>query len=297
MLLRSSIFLAATASSAYALRDASPFLLLSTEYLDQTSLRSEQLSTSTHIEGGLEPTLSLCGSSVYVFVEQPGVHGADLQSDTMPKLSRRVAKDQYRSVVQIPEVVGQVDAERVAAAVSRQCGAQRLSLEEFTSSTSKPTPAVIGPLVQTAPRGAHRLRAESLKQLDSDLDAHLHSILSNHTAHTIIFIGVPASGESSNLDYESENTPPGHNSMHTDLKRDVDHGFKRAEQSNSTNPQEKLALFEKYQFLSPGIFMGLVTVLLLLSILYVGVSAIAGLEVSYMSFSKEMGPNAQKKQQ
>lgn len=185
-----------------------------------------------------------------------------------------------------------------------------------TSSTSKPTPAVIGPLVQTAPRGAHRLRAESLKQLDSDLDAHLHSILSNHTAHTIIFIGVPASGESSNLDYESENTPPGHNSMHTDLKRDVDHGFKRAEQSNSTNPQEKLALFEKYQFLSPGeflkccrygcsntniqtsgIFMGLVTVLLLLSILYVGVSAIAGLEVSYMSFSKEMGPNAQKKQQ
>lgn len=31
MLLRSSIFLAATASSAYALRDASPFLLLSTE--------------------------------------------------------------------------------------------------------------------------------------------------------------------------------------------------------------------------------------------------------------------------
>lgn len=124
-----------------------------------------------------------------------------------------------------------------------------------TSSTSKPTPAVIGPLVQTAPRGAHRLRAESLKQLDSDLDAHLHSILSNHTAHTIIFIGVPASGESSNVDYESENTPPGHSSMHTDLKRDVDHGFKRAEQSNSTNPQEKLALFEKYQFLSPGEFL------------------------------------------
>lgn len=123
-----------------------------------------------------------------------------------------------------------------------------------TSSTSKPTPVVIGPLVQTAPRGDHQLRAESLKQLDADIDAHLHSILSNHTAHTIIFVGVPASGESSNLDYESENTPPGHSSMHTDLKRDVDHGFKRAEQSNSTNPQEKLALFEKYQFLSPGEF-------------------------------------------
>lgn len=136
-----------------------------------------------------------------------------------------------------------------------------------TSSTSKPTPAVIGPLVQTAPRGDHQLRAESLKQLDADLDAHLHSILSNHTAHTIIFIGVPASGESSNLDYENENTPPGHSSMHTDLKRDVDHGFKRAEQSNSTNPQEKLALFEKYQFLSPGEFPKMLQIWLFVPVL------------------------------
>lgn len=43
--------------------------------------------------------------------------------------------------------------------------------------------------------------------------------------------------------------------------------------------------------------MGLFVGILLLSILYVGISAIAGLEVSYMAFSKEMGPQAQKKQQ
>lgn len=48
----------------------------------------------------------------------------------MPKLARRIAKDEYKSIVQIPEVVGEVDAERVAVAVSRQCGAQRLSVEE-----------------------------------------------------------------------------------------------------------------------------------------------------------------------
>lgn len=39
--------------------------------------------------------------------------------------------------------------------------------------------------------------------------------------------------------------------------------------------------------------MGLTVSLLLFGILYVGVSAIAGLEVSYMAFSKEMGPQAQ----
>ena len=43
--------------------------------------------------------------------------------------------------------------------------------------------------------------------------------------------------------------------------------------------------------------MGLFVTILLLSILYVGVSAISGLEVSYMAFSKEMGPQAQKNKQ
>lgn len=41
--------------------------------------------------------------------------------------------------------------------------------------------------------------------------------------------------------------------------------------------------------------MGLIVSLLLFVILYVGVSAIAGLDVSYMAFSKEMGPQAQNK--
>lgn len=43
--------------------------------------------------------------------------------------------------------------------------------------------------------------------------------------------------------------------------------------------------------------MGLTVTVLLLLILYIAVSAISGLEVSYMAFSKEMGPAAQKKQQ
>jgi hypothetical protein len=41
--------------------------------------------------------------------------------------------------------------------------------------------------------------------------------------------------------------------------------------------------------------MGLLIALPLFSILYVALSAIAGLKVSYHAFSKEMGPSAQKK--
>jgi len=43
--------------------------------------------------------------------------------------------------------------------------------------------------------------------------------------------------------------------------------------------------------------MGLSVSLLLILILYVGITAIAGLEVSYMAFAKEMGPQAQKGKQ
>lgn len=43
--------------------------------------------------------------------------------------------------------------------------------------------------------------------------------------------------------------------------------------------------------------MGLIVGLLLFSILYVGISAVSSLQVSYAAFDKEMGPAAQKKQQ
>ena len=43
--------------------------------------------------------------------------------------------------------------------------------------------------------------------------------------------------------------------------------------------------------------MGLTVSILLIVILYVALSAISGLQVSYMAFSKEMNPASQKKQQ
>lgn len=78
--------------------------------------------------------------------------------------------------------------------------------------------------------------------------------------------------------------------MHMDLKRDLSARAKDATDNN-------LGLFEKYQFLTPGIFMALVVSIPLLLILYVGIYALGSLEVSYFAFSKEMGPSAQKSKQ
>ncbi len=80
-----------------------------------------------------------------------------------------------------------------------------------------------------------------------------------------------------------------------DLKRRSNDGEQAY--ARSGNETVSPSLFEKYVFFTPGIFMGLITLLILLSILGVGLNAIASLEVSYGAFDKEMGPAAQKKQQ
>jgi hypothetical protein len=98
--------------------------------------------------------------------------------------------------------------------------------------------------------------------------------------------------------------------MHLDLKRDV--GF-RPRQSSSNQTVVDGPLFEKYQFLSPGeltvpsssfqkadyvgLFMGFLVGIILLLILYVAVSGVAGMQVTYAAFDKESGASAQKKSQ
>jgi len=73
-----------------------------------------------------------------------------------------------------------------------------------------------------------------------------------------------------------------------ELKRDLSSHTQRA---NSTEG----GLFERYQYFTPGLFMGFAAIIPLFLILLVGVRALTSLEVSYYAFSKEMGPNAQKK--
>ena len=97
-----------------------------------------------------------------------------------------------------------------------------------------------------------------------------------------------------------------------ELKRDLAN-HKRASGENVTLPEGPL--FERYQFLSPGrsesapsapkqntdpragLFMGILTAVLLLSILYVAISGVASLQITYAAFDKETGPGKQSKAQ
>ena len=121
----------------------------------------------------------------------------------------------------------------------------------------------------------------------------MDSLILKETDLTVSYITTPIDERVAKAQLHEENPPyEMENAFGTypqlELKRDLSSHAKRA---NSTEG----GLFEKYQYFTPGIFMGFAAIIPLFLILLVGVRALTSLEVSYFAFSKEMGPNAQKK--
>ena len=127
-------------------------------------------------------------------------------------------------------------------------------------------------------------------------DAFLASVLDflPSKKYTVIYTTSPTTTPLSTLAAEPESyemDPMFQAPVHMELKRDLSH-HKRASNQNITLPEG--SLFERYQYLSPGLFMGLLVTFILVSILYVAITGVASLQVSYAAFDKEMGPSAQK---
>lgn len=284
------------------------------------------------LQEGINHQINGCPYGTYVFVSQPGVSTNDLTlSKSTPHLRRRLSAkdDNVKSVFTAKNVVGEVDAMALVATVNRECNTKSTLLLDGESTSSsllithrRHTDRETEGEIPTQAYDAIHLRFPNLPTDNDDresallqADSYLNSLLATLDSYTVIYAPLdnmaPAQVQHPEQ-YEMDEPYP--SNMHTDLKRDLNAHIVRA--SNASNPQADLPLFEKYQFLSPGtscclnhrlivhranstagIFMGGVVSILLFSILYVGISAIANLEVSYMAFSKEMGPAAQKKQQ
>ncbi|KAH0362035.1 BIG1-domain-containing protein, partial [Aureobasidium melanogenum] len=295
MLLRYLSAAALALQSANAFKDASPFVLYSTGQLDAKDANVNVISAQS-LQESIQHHLKGCPSDTYVVVSQPGISTSDLTvSKSTPHLRRRLSgkDDNVKSIFAAKNVVGDVDGMAVVASINRECHTKSTLLLDGEDgeipTESYDTIHVRFPTLPTAEDD----RESALLQADS----YLNSLLATLDSYTVLYATMdnlyPAFKPQHPEQYEMDEPYP--SNMHTDLKRDLNAHVVRA--SNASNPQADLPLFEKYQFLSPGIFMGGVVSILLFSILYVGISAIANLEVSYMAFSKEMGPAAQKKQQ
>ncbi|OCL15314.1 BIG1-domain-containing protein [Glonium stellatum] len=276
-------------SSVSAFRNTSPFFLFSTDNLAESFGNTHpQLVTSNSINAQVLESLKDCPSATYFIVHQDQVSSGDYSDGrSTPYLSRwlgGVDKSIASSII-VPEVLGSVDEVAIRDYLKRRCGAESVSVAGTSTF----------PISVHFPALTSEDRASTLAEHE---DSFLESVVSSNLGdekYTVIYVTTPQDEEQSTPSYQAQQTYEMDDvddlfptAMHTELKRDIE--------SHAKDTESEGGLFEKYQFLSPGIFMGLTASLPLLLILYVGIRAVSSLEVSYFAFSKEMGPAGQKKQ-
>jgi len=310
--------LLAACSGVQALQNASPFVMFSSDSSRPNPIASQQIASEQHLSSQLVQDFARCDDHLYILLAQSGLRSEDVRdASSMPKLSKRIATVQAAQgqVAEIPNVLGGLDARSVAIEGATACSDNYLGLYSREDEAAWEKRDDVGSTVSlpwlpydlTATKTASE-REKMLKETDEYISTRLSKLDKAGKSYTLIYTSRPAGSgspttEHVDLPYEMDDPYP--SALHTDLKRDLDHHRKQAhsvrekggdeKHNNTDNTQTDFGLFEKYQFLTPALFMGLSVTILLLLILYVGLTAIAGLEVSYAAFSKDMGPQAQNK--
>jgi hypothetical protein len=255
------------------------------------------------VAADVSQALSKCPSDTYIIISQPGVVAADFSNGlSTPNLKHYLNKTDAWVV---PEVAGVLDAASIEKEVEERCKADVLRIDATsmlpqymrngidTDTRTAGTipndgvyPRVVFVRFPTLPT-THSHRAAKLEEHDS----FLHAVLSQvgGSSYTVLYTTSPPTSPLASTEEDYTMDDPLQSILHTDMKRDFNSHVMKSNTSD-------LALFDKYEFLSPGVFMGIFISLILFMILYVGISAVASVEVSYFAFSKEMGPSGQKKQ-
>ncbi|KUI57305.1 Protein big1 [Cytospora mali] len=266
------------ASTAAAFSNSSPYVLFSTSSnLPNTNSNDQQLLSTSQVLETTHDSLASCPTSRYLLISQSNVHASDLRHPATgkclaPRLCEAATADNVHGGFNAAEVVG-------------RDGISMLELETYISSAcaGKSDVFIEGHVLDALPAEKD---ARSAKVAENDIE--LGRVLSGAgNDYTVIYFS-PGHEESKTYESEYVESP----AIQMELKRSTGDVVERkaAKGGNSSEP-----LFVKYQFFTPGIFMGIVAVLIMLAILYVGLSAVSSLEVSYGAFDKDMGPAAQKK--
>lgn len=257
-------------STALAFSDSSPWVLLSTSQIGQTPSMN-QIQTSSEAIKFTKEFLSQCPTDRYLIVTQPGINAADFWTRdgcAMPHLCEAVEDARVKGKYTVSEVVGDVTGAGLAEHINKSCDKRGKTANIVKRQLESPSSD----------------RKQALDKSDALIASDLE--MASSKSYTIVFYATPREPL-----YDSEFIAP----LHMDMKRGLD-GSSVALKANQTELDAR-PLFEKYQFFTPGIFMGIIVALVLLSILGAGIRGLASLEVSYGAFDKEMGPAAQKKQQ
>ncbi|KAF2644175.1 BIG1-domain-containing protein [Massarina eburnea CBS 473.64] len=271
----------ASIPSALAFRDTSPFFLFSTAELLIPGADNE-IAHVDDATGRIKDVLKSCPTKWYVVMEQTGVVTDDYRnSHSTPRLSHYLGgkEQKVRSTLVVPEVVGRQEgslafhessAQALSEYIREECGAEvRISTD-----------------ISDEPHGAV---GDVLQSFDAILEDRIVDQAYSDDYTVIYTTTLPTESRDSakKPTYEMEN--PFSDAVQMEMKRDLSSHRRAVAKTEG-------ALFERYEYFSPGIFMAFFAIIPMLSIIFVGLKALTSLEVSYFAFSKEMGPTAQRKQ-
>ncbi|KAL4930712.1 Ac45/VOA1 transmembrane domain-containing protein [Aspergillus undulatus] len=289
--MRSSLLslLALGAATTSAFRDTSPFFLASTSEILSAPA---QLKSATHLLNDLSTALSTCPSDYYVIASQPGVHNIDfVTGKSAPRLGAKMTGEDetIRSTMAVNEVAGVLEAKQIQKFLETECGAETTIIDasagSYSTDFSKEPRVVVIDFPSIAPD------TERDQQL-SDHDGLLSDIVSRLPSkkYTILYTTTPREWEKSDSPTYKSPSDPYQDPIRVDLKRDYSAPSRRDQTTNNS-------LFDEYQYFTPGLFMGLIAAFFFILILYIGLSALMSLQVSYAAFEKDTSSTVQKKQQ
>ncbi|KAH7134881.1 BIG/ATPase V1 complex, subunit S1 [Dendryphion nanum] len=285
----------ATLPSTLAFRNTSPFLLLSTADLS-ISGKNLQISQSSAITNQLADVLSACPTERYIVVQQEGVSSADYEAGLGSRFDASLHDKGIKSSIEVAQVVGTISIDDISSQIQKACGAKverlqqpRLGQPVQFEPLDLQGPLVVELLLQPPGKGDRSTAMHAQNSWVSDA-------IDQRTSgdFTVIYTTTPRT-DAEALPHPYEMETPFKDAVHMELKRDVSAHSRDRKAANGTDSEAAGGLFETYQFLNPGLFMGLSAAVPLILILIGGLKALSGLEVSYFAFSKEMGPAAQRK--
>ncbi|KAK7708578.1 hypothetical protein SLS64_006680 [Diaporthe eres] len=271
------------ASTAAAFSDSSPLVLFSTSKLSIPAGETSQLQSTSRALHTTHDILASCPTSRYVLISQPNVHASDLRNPESgvchsANLCSAVDEKAVQGRYDVAEVIGDdINLDGLSNYIKAACAEQGkkdgLTVEEHR--------------LEALPARKGEARAIKLAENDVEIGDILSGTQVGDDDYTVIYFSSPHSSAV----YESEYVESA--AIQMELKRQTGDIVEPRAAGNASD--RSAPLFVKYQFFTPGIFMGIVALIIMLSLLYVGLSAVASLEVSYGAFDKENGPAAQKK--
>ncbi|KAK4157207.1 BIG/ATPase V1 complex, subunit S1 [Chaetomidium leptoderma] len=300
--------LACAASQAQAFSDSAPFILFSTAKLPPPP-STAQLQTSSQVLTTAKSLLASCPTRRYILVSQPNMHAADIRdvssSGSSSGSGSGSSSSSSSSCHHMPNLCRAVQDITAAAATGSESGGGVWAVAEVIGQVSLGGP--LGEYIATACEAAgvvasvERVELQHLPAVSEKKEGRRGEVLGDND-HELGKLLDSLDGDYTVMVFSDPNEFKAYESefaaepVHVDMRRWSDEEPNLVSRKKSDNATSNLPLFEKYQFFTPGIFMAFIVLAIVLSILYVGLSALSSLEVSYGAFDKDMGPAAQKKQ-